>query len=296
MDSGCVNVEDACFVSNVCSNSAGLVQQCTCSAIAYFLAAACHTCSGQGTSPSWAMYAQQSSCNGAPEEFPPEPGSTGIPSWVLVMASATPIPTNFNLTAAAALAATQQSNSVTSSPSTTSQSPTAAGPSGVSIAPTGSPQPSSTHRKKVPTAAIIGVVLAVCLIISLAIFLCGRRRRRYASTARGVSPFAVHTTHIQMKNDPTNDSDSQSVSTVRRWYLQNELRAAQEKIANIQQVERNPHQPGESGAGQRSSDPGVVAQLRELTARMRELEVQMQSTQMLGLSDESPPGYMDAES
>ncbi|KAF7336400.1 hypothetical protein MVEN_02188700 [Mycena venus] len=164
-----------------------------------------------------------------------------------------------------------------------------------------SPALALTHRNAVPVALVIGVVLAVCLIVTgIATLLWYRRRRRqHAFVDLSTTPFTTN-------NEAPNNSDSRTISTVRRWYLHNELRSAQEKIANIQQDRYAPSPQGGfrrvsfsnggSDTGRRSPDLDMLAQLRELTERIRELEAQMRSPWALGLSDESPPGYSEAES
>jgi len=110
------------------------------------------------------------------------------------------------------------------------------------------------------------------------------------------------------------DSEAQriSASTIRRQYLANELRAAQEKIAEVGELERrtlSANAPQESLGGllrvpsnrststtTTSGSQGLVSRLRErnemLAARIRELEAQIRSPWAMGLSDEPPPGYV----
>jgi len=101
----------------------------------------------------------------------------------------------------------------------------------------------------------------------------------------------------------TDDSDSQRNGTIRQWYLQHEHHAAREKISNIQRQGNSNATHGSvfsssntAPEGNRATDPDMVAQMMELTARMREIEAQMQSPWALGLSDEGPPEYSDAGS
>ncbi|KAJ7613175.1 hypothetical protein FB45DRAFT_1036701 [Roridomyces roridus] len=82
----------------------------------------------------------------------------------------------------------------------------------------------------------------------------------------------------------------------RRAYLENELRAAQEKIAHISPQVLSPgHTRLRALARIGTGRSETVAQLREQNAtyqaRIRELEAHMTSPWALGLSDEPPPGY-----
>ncbi|KAF8187557.1 hypothetical protein K438DRAFT_1834500 [Mycena galopus ATCC 62051] len=208
------------------------------------------------------------------------------------------------------------SASIKSEANTVASSTDSPASSGSSLVTSGSPLSpssplSSAHRNTLPIAAIIGAAVAVCLIIiCLGIFIwCGRRRRhRHASPDLIATPLAIPPPAASFTNtSPTDDSDSQRNGTIRQWYLQHEHHAAQEKISNIQRqgnstyathgsVFSSSNTAPESNVGHRATDPDMVAQMMELTARMREIEAQMQSPWALGLSDEGPPEYSDAGS
>lgn len=173
-------------------------------------------------------------------------------------------------------------------------------------------------RNTLPTGAIIGIVLGTCFIIfsvAILLFLLRRRRRRQQKAEITATPFPVSSPRtIASRNGNVPDtSDTRSISTVRRQYLRNELRAAQEKIANIEDLETgtlsmratqgstagrllrlfSTRSASSTGSGLR----GVVSELRDrnetLTARIRELEEQMESPWALGLSNDPPPGYSE---
>ncbi|KAJ6467839.1 hypothetical protein C8R45DRAFT_1019179 [Mycena sanguinolenta] len=104
----------------ICSGS----QECTCSGISYFLAAACQVCANDETL-SWEQYATTSHCSGLPEPVPspfptqPDPNHV-IPSWVVVMAAATPSPSTFDAAVASAIVTSLAGSSpITSSTTTT---------------------------------------------------------------------------------------------------------------------------------------------------------------------------------
>ncbi|KAJ7509146.1 hypothetical protein B0H11DRAFT_2217548 [Mycena galericulata] len=132
-------------------------------------------------------------------------------------------------------------------------------------------------------------------------------------------PFSIPSTYVVPSgpSEPTDNvpdhsnSDAHSVTTVRQRYLQSALRAAQEKIGSIEDSERRAtsrrqgtapgrlmrvfsSRSGLSG-GPGSPDADMASQLREMTARIRELEAQIQSPWARGLSDEPPPGYSEEE-
>jgi hypothetical protein len=118
---------------------------------------------------------------------------------------------------------------------------------------------------------------------------------------------------------PSKHSDNRSIiaSTVRRQYLERELRAAQEKIIDINDLERHNSPlsgtvptsrserirrlfPVRGNSTRRNSQQVPRSELdaarqrnEELLARIRDLEAQMESAWALGLSDEPPPGYSD---
>ncbi|KAF8178842.1 hypothetical protein K438DRAFT_1843771 [Mycena galopus ATCC 62051] len=202
------------------------------------------------------------------------------------------------------------SASIKSEANTTASPTDSPASSGSSLVVSGSPLSassplSSAHRSTLPIAAIIGAAAAVCLIIvCLGIFLwsCRRRRHRHASpdliaTSLAIPPPAVSFTNIS----PTDDSDSQCNGTIREHH------AAREKISNIQRQGdsmyvthgsffSSSNTAPESNVRHRATDPDMVAQMMELTARMREIEAQMQSPWALRPSDEGPPEYSDAGS
>ncbi|KAJ7708284.1 hypothetical protein B0H17DRAFT_1191759 [Mycena rosella] len=181
---------------------------------------------------------------------------------------------------------------------------------------------------RLPVGAIIGIVVALCSMIAAAALFLWLRRRRFRQQ-RGVhtdfstpTPFSIpspangifrattaKSPHI---GNATSGSDTRSVSTARRQYLRNELRTTQEKIVDIQDSERRSATPTASQTtpnlllrvfSNRTpnrlsgsvGDPELIARLREMTARVHELEAQMQSPWAMGLSDEPPPGYSEEE-
>ncbi|KAJ7142505.1 hypothetical protein C8R44DRAFT_193244 [Mycena epipterygia] len=261
-----------------------------------------------------------------------------VPTWAVEMALATPTPTTFNLADASALALAGISTTRVSFVGSKSQpipSSTRVGsssersnPTSTSASSVGSATPTKTelthpvpaHRNMLPTAAIIGIVLGTCFIVlSLAILLVllRRRRRRQQQADFAANPYPVASSHtvasIPRNGNAPDNSDTRSITTVRRQYLRNELRAAQEKIVNIEESETRTismratqsSTPGRllrlistrSASSTGSGLRGVVSELRDrneaLTARIRELEAQMESPWALGLSNDPPPGYSE---
>ncbi|KAJ7029858.1 hypothetical protein C8F04DRAFT_1264580 [Mycena alexandri] len=182
----------------------------------------------------------------------------------------------------------------------------------------------SSHRNPVPTPALIGIVLGISSMISLTIFLLwlNRRRRRksqvvheheYANVVATPYPilFAdIAAAIIPSTNSSADNSDARSITKVRQQYLRNELRAAQEKIVHVQNSERRTSTSratrgaravgrslwlftGRGASDTSGRDPEVV--MREMAARIRELEVELESPWARGLSDEPPPGYSEGE-
>ncbi|KAJ7920308.1 hypothetical protein B0H13DRAFT_1867783 [Mycena leptocephala] len=104
-------------------------------------------------------------------------------------------------------------------------------------------------------------------------------------------------------------SFARSPTKVLQQYLRNELRAAQERIVDIQNSERRTSTSrstrsarvarslrlfsGRGASDTRSRDPEMG--IREMAARIRELEAELESPWARGLSDEPPPGYSEAE-
>ncbi|KAJ7841466.1 hypothetical protein B0H14DRAFT_2782675 [Mycena olivaceomarginata] len=106
-------------------------EQCDCSGISYFLAAACQVCTN-GENISWDQFAVSSPghCSGLPQPFPSLPPEEDpnhiIPSWVVVMASATPTPSTFDVAVASAIAtslAAGPQSTLDSTPTTNSHKP-----------------------------------------------------------------------------------------------------------------------------------------------------------------------------
>ncbi|KAJ7438663.1 hypothetical protein B0H11DRAFT_2254476 [Mycena galericulata] len=246
------------------------------------------------------------------------------------MASETPAPTTFDLAAATALASYISANSAFPSATSSSALSSSSVSSVSAVESTNTPAATGTQpilpaaRSTLPTGAVIGIILGTFSILSLAILLVWLRRRHqlrqqntYANDMSASTPnpypvffpdlsSAIPINHI----DTTDNSDARSITKVRREYLRNELRAAQEKIIHIQNLERRPSSTRGAGrimrllSGRRASGagglPDLVSELRDknemLTARIHELETQMESPWALGLSDEPPPGYTDERS
>ncbi|KAJ7754691.1 hypothetical protein DFH07DRAFT_822948 [Mycena maculata] len=178
------------------------------------------------------------------------------------------------------------------------------------------PNPSQSSR----TGVIVGSVLSVCLIIGLVVvfFWLRHRHRRnrdpeYAAEPENPSAFSRmdSTDDIPPTAGTSRPSEKTDRSTLRREYLQQELRAVREKIMDVDDLERQMLSDGvrgrllrlvppRSGSTVRRNLQDATAQLDEsrarneqLAARIRELEGQMQSAWALGLSDDPPPGYSD---
>ncbi|KAF8143647.1 hypothetical protein K438DRAFT_599673 [Mycena galopus ATCC 62051] len=152
------------------------------------------------------------------------------------------------------------------------------------------------------------------------LWLMRRRRRRhqdlltYSTGTSMPAPFVDTFSPITINTDPsymptdTPDVRSKGEVAVRRWYLRNEVRTAQERILDIQKSDPGDRitSPGPkattsrflrvfstasrrtSTLGPQSPDSNVIS---ELMARIRDLEAQMESQWAQGLSDEAPPGY-----
>jgi hypothetical protein len=176
-----------------------------------------------------------------------------------------------------------------------------------------------SFRDTLPIGSIIGIVIAICSIITLGALLIWLRRHRrrhkdpYMDIAATPYPiqFAGISAAIPFNNHrATEDSCARSITKVRQQFLRNELRAAQENIIHIQNLERQASsRGGRAGRVLRllSSRPAsstgygspstVIVRLRErnerLAARIRELEAVLDSPWALGLSDEPPPGYVE---
>ncbi|KAJ6595804.1 hypothetical protein DFH09DRAFT_1135664, partial [Mycena vulgaris] len=128
---------------------------------------------------------------------------------------------------------------------------------------------------------------------------------------RMVSPFNLANAEIggpESSNTATDDHKvrpTTSASTLRRQYLENELRVAREKMVDIQDLESQnittPSRILRLISTRRTSPRGsenLATQLEAskernniLAARIAELEAHMHSAWALGLSDEPPPGY-----
>ncbi|KAJ7477966.1 hypothetical protein B0H11DRAFT_1285061 [Mycena galericulata] len=320
-----------CAVSNPICNDP-LTEQCSCSNISYLLDAACSSCL-DAKNLSWAEYAQNYQCGALPQALV-ETGAEAIPLWALAMASATPTPTSFNL--AAAVAFVTISSTITSSTpvfsASTHSSPqdSATSFSGVSTTgtitsvptnPVASKEPNSADRVRgtFPIGVIVGIVLGFCVITSLAVLLLWLRRRRHRRRQQHKYADLLTTPYPILRPDiattiPSNsaeNSDVHSVTKLRQQYLQNELRATQEKVTRIQNMERRVSSARGSAprriirlfsarnGAHTGSESDAMARLRAqnetFAARIRELETQMESPWALGISDEPPPGYSEGD-
>ncbi|KAJ7801628.1 hypothetical protein B0H14DRAFT_3782565, partial [Mycena olivaceomarginata] len=143
-------------------------------------------------------------------------------------------------------------------------------------------------RSKLHTGAIIGIVIALCAMIAIAIFLSQRHKHRKHRTAHAdlsVTPLPTVAPGFLAPSSAADNSDSQSTTTGRQRDLESELSATQEKTGNVQELERQAPIVSQAaveavipnGEGRRSPDADVLSQLRELTARMRDMQSQMLS-------------------
>ncbi|KAJ6462501.1 hypothetical protein C8R45DRAFT_940753 [Mycena sanguinolenta] len=168
----------------------------------------------------------------------------------------------------------------------------------------------SIRGNTLPIRAIIGVVIAICSILASAALLVWFRRRRprqknsHTNIVPTPYPFLVANIAAAAGN-----SHAQTITKIRQQFLRNELRAAQEQIIQIQNLQRGasskrgragslPHLLSSRRAASTGSSRTVaILRLQErnemLTARIRELEAGLQSPWALGLSDEPPPGYVE---
>ncbi|KAJ7613174.1 hypothetical protein FB45DRAFT_273611 [Roridomyces roridus] len=253
-----------------------------------------------------------------PSPLPAE--QSAFPSWAMAMVFATPVPETFDAQAATSLAlfitdakiaflSTTSGASVPATAGTVTSSPLASA--------TSSPFPSATspsfsqtslsHVDGFPTRAIGGIAVGIIIIIFLVALGLGfryRRRRRqghidpFDKTSTDAPAYSVLHPHFTTTFDDSKGrgGDVQQRSNARLEYLQNELRAAQEKIADIPTRFTSLAWMG-AGAGRRSDSE--LLRLREQNviqeARIRELEAHMTSPWALGLSDEPPPGYEERE-
>ncbi|KAJ6521153.1 hypothetical protein DFH09DRAFT_1426074 [Mycena vulgaris] len=213
-------------------------------------------------------------------------------------------------------------------------SPTASTTGTSSTGPSGIPVPQSGEPHTSRTQAILGTVLSVGVVLALALLFLWFRRRRSRRIIGHVMPspppsisdlpeIHVITPYLKAHAPPSSiavanpldvgtpaqpqvptsektrnpETRSLAASSIRRQYLQRELRAAQEEIVDINGLERHLSTSRRWSSTTRNLQ-GAVAQLETarqrneaLVARIQELEGQLQSAWALGLSDDPPPGY-----
>ncbi|KAJ7641913.1 hypothetical protein FB45DRAFT_363330 [Roridomyces roridus] len=158
-----------------------------CSGLAYFLAAACDSCSSATSdSLSYADYARANGCGKAfnPNPSPLPSGTSSLPSWALAMAEATPLPTAFDFTEASNLAASLggiSTSPTSSTPLTQNFSPKF---TAIESEPAAVPSNSSTSEASISTSgssklhagAIVGILFGVLAVVAFAAFLLLRAR------------------------------------------------------------------------------------------------------------------------
>ncbi|KAJ6596354.1 hypothetical protein DFH09DRAFT_1134714 [Mycena vulgaris] len=169
------------------------------------------------------------------------------------------------------------------------ESPRMPAPSSPSTA-SGHPSPvSNLHRSKLPTGAILGLVLSLSLAVGLiSLYIAARLRRRRtlaASESQTVSPF--------MRLLSSSDLPRTGANQLRLQYLEKELNAAQTKMQEIrsQGTGGTPIGPPVEEAADTERVRIRDEEIAVLRGRISELEAQMRSPWALGLSDEPPPGY-----
>ncbi|KAJ7927898.1 hypothetical protein B0H13DRAFT_1860935 [Mycena leptocephala] len=178
--------------------------------------------------------------------------------------------------------------------------------SGSNATPTSTSAPQllpSTHRSRFPTGAIVGIIIGVCLIL-LAILCVWLRRRRPQPAYPTAFPITSTDTGT---SDPSNvsvldDADLHRTSAAGRHHMRTESRGGQEKTFSEESRSLTSSSPPTYPPGRNvqlstafrtfgsdspgSPGPEVVWQLQEMTARVRELEAQLESP---------PPGYSGEE-
>jgi septal ring factor EnvC (AmiA/AmiB activator) len=128
------------------------------------------------------------------------------------------------------------------------------------------------------------------------------RRRRPNSDPESPSRITTFSGAPPSGSSPILPPTPGKASDARQRYLQQELRAVQEKIVDVDDMERqmltDQGSRNRNGSILRRNLDTATSQLNaarahndQLIARIQELEVQMQSSWALGLSDEAPPGY-----
>ncbi|KAJ7609682.1 hypothetical protein FB45DRAFT_943393 [Roridomyces roridus] len=201
-------------------------------------------------------------------------------------------------------------------------SPTTSQPAGSTTPASANSRHSNSLKKSTIVILTTVILVTVVTLIVLLVFWMRRRRRtrRIPSHEPDLTPFgkSYASSTAEDGRDPTrfseSHSDSNTISSSRQSYLRQELREAQSKIVDVDDLERqmlSPHRirgrilrliPPRTPSTLRKNLRDATAQLtsararnEELMARIRELEIQMQSPWALGLSDEPPPGYSREE-
>lgn len=152
------------------------------------------------------------------------------------------------------------------------------------------------------TKIILGTVVSVCLLGVVALLFFWVRRRRPNSDPESPSRITTFSGAPPSGSLPILPPMPGKASDARQRYLQQELRAVQEKIVDVDDMERqmltDQGSRNRNGSILRRNLDTATSQLDaarahndQLIARIQELEVQMQSSWALGLSDEAPPGY-----
>ncbi|KAJ7614808.1 hypothetical protein FB45DRAFT_1108950, partial [Roridomyces roridus] len=187
------------------------------------------------------------------------------------------------------------------------------------VSPGLAPGPTSSdgsHKSVISMGSKVGIVLGSTLIVlcMAVVLLVVRRRRRPdgASLAAQVDPFLENQDipgdevprpyPIHLYPDPPfSDKRVTALASVRRRYLEHEMRAARERIEHMKSRREWPVSFLSllRVATRRRTESETISRLREQIAaqeaRIQELEAEMTSPWALGLSDEPPPGYLDSQ-
>ncbi|KAJ7200333.1 hypothetical protein GGX14DRAFT_572095 [Mycena pura] len=249
-------------------------------------------------------------------------GTLAFPPWVFAMISATPTPTTFDLAAASAFASSISEFQSREFEYHTETTTFAKSDILVILLYYIEHQKHWEHPDNhfegidaqvgIHPGALIGIIIGVCLMACLAVFLlCLKRRRRRepqeAYTNDSTTPYPILFADIATAIPLASNSEARSVTKIRQQYLRNELRATQEKIIHIQtqslasstqgtrvgRLLQAFSARGASDTRSGSRDPEIV--IREMAARIRELEAELELPWMRGLSDEPPPRYSEEE-
>ncbi|KAJ7926098.1 hypothetical protein B0H13DRAFT_2654011 [Mycena leptocephala] len=169
---------------------------------------------------------------------------------------------------------------------------------------TGDVSESMTVRNHIPVRVITGIsvalaIVVLCFVVSLLVRVRSGRRAAKIGTieinprASTISPFTLITEAGDVNNDSSSDTPRTRANTIARRQLEKQLRAVQEKMVDLEDIERRLRQASSRGSPAVHAElQAAKEQINRLVERINALEANANWAYSEGISEDPPPDYV----